>query len=108
MVGGATEVEVMDAMIVIVVSFAFGAATAWICLESRMYEINKEIDFIHRRKESLRSYWAEVEKYIQSLREVQGENGAVVGGYFDRNEMEFYKEKIKEIEILLEDEWKVR
>lgn len=32
----------------------------------------------------------------------------MVGGYFDRADMDALKEKIKEIEILMADEWRLR
>lgn len=56
--------EMTDELIIIAVSFACGAASAWMCLENRINEINAEMDAL--------------------------------------------KEKIKEIEILMADEWRLR
>lgn len=100
--------EVTDELIIIAVSFACGAASAWMCLENRINEINAENDFILRRKENIKICWADVAAFIHGLREVNGENGTVVGGYFDRADMDALKEKIKEIEILMADEWRLR
>lgn len=101
--------EVMDELVVIAVAFACGAASAWMCLENRINEINTENDFILRRKEHIKECWGEVGKFIHGLREVKSGHGAIVGGYFDRYELDACKEKIKEIEILLEnEEWKGR
>lgn len=63
---------------------------------------------ILRRKENIKACWADVGTFIHGLREVNGENGTVVGGYFDRADMDALKEKIKEIEILMADEWRLR
>ena len=46
--------------------------------------------------------------FIHGLREVTEGTGTVVGGYFDRADMDALKEKIKEIEILMADEWRLR
>lgn len=100
--------EVTDELIIIAVSFACGAASAWMCLENRINEINAENDFVLRRKENLKFCWADVDAFIHGLREVNGENGTVVGGYFDRCDMDRYKERMKEMRILIEDEWRLR
>ena len=34
--------------------------------------------------------------------------GTVVGGYVDRCDMDRYKERMKEMEILMKDEWRLR
>lgn len=65
--------EVTDELIIIAVSFACGAASAWMCLENRINEINAENDFILRRKENLKFCWADVDAFIHGLREVNGE-----------------------------------
>lgn len=100
--------EITDELILVVLSFACGVATAWMCLAFRMNEINAENDFLLRRKEHIKDCWADVGTFIHGLREVNGENGTVVGGYFDRADMDALKEKIKEIEILMADEWRLR
>lgn len=100
--------EITDELILVVLSFACGAASAWMCLENRINEINAENDFILRRKEHIKDCWADVGTFIHGLREVNGENGTVVGGYFDRADMDALKERIKEIEILMADEWRLR
>jgi hypothetical protein len=100
--------EVTDELIIIAVSFACGAASAWMCLENRINEINAENDFILRRKDHIKDCWADVGTFIQGLREVTEGTGTVVGGYFDRADMDALKEKIKEIEILMADEWRLR
>lgn len=100
--------EITDELVVVAVAFFCGAASAWMCLENRINEINAENDFILRRKETLKICWADVAAFIHGLREVNGENGTVVSGYFDRADMDALKEKIKEIEILMADEWRLR
>lgn len=99
--------EITDELIVIAVSFACGAASAWMCLENRINEINAENDFILRRKEQITGCWTEIKPLIHGLREVRSENGAMMGGYFDRYELDACREKIREMEILLADEWKL-
>lgn len=100
--------EITDELVVVAVAFFCGAASAWMCLENRINEINAENDFVLRRKEDLKACWADVAAFIHGPREVNGENGTVVGGYFDRADMDALKEKIKEIEILMADEWRLR
>lgn len=100
--------EITDELVVVAVAFFCGAASAWMCLENRINEINAENDFILRRKENLKICWADVAAFIHGLREVNEENGIMVGGYFDRADMDALKEKIKEIEILMADEWRLR
>lgn len=100
--------EIADELIIIAVSFACGAASAWMCLENRINEINAENDFILRRKEHIKDCWADVGTFIHGLREVNEGTGTVVGGYFDRADMDVLKEKIKEIEILMADEWRLK
>lgn len=100
--------EVTDELIIVALAFFCGIASAWMCLENRMSEISAENDFILRRKESLEICWADAAAFIHGLREVNGENGTVVGGYFDRADMDALKEKIKEIEILMADEWRLK
>lgn len=100
--------EVTNELIIIAISFACGTASAWMCLENRINEINAENDFVLRRKENLKFCWDDVAAFIHGLREVNGENGTVVSGYFDRADMDALKEKIKEIEILMADEWRLR
>lgn len=100
--------EVTDELIIIAVSFACGAASAWMCLENRINEINAENDFILRRKDHIKDCWADVGTFIHGLREVTEGTGTVVGGYFDRADMDALKEKIKEIETLMADEWRLR
>lgn len=99
--------EIMDELIIIVVAFAFGAASAWMCLENRINEINAENDFILRRKEQIKDCWAGVKPLICGLREVKSGDGAMTGGYFDRYELDACREKIREMEILLADEWEL-
>ena len=100
--------EVTDELIIIAVSFACGAASAWMCLENRINEINAENDFILRRKEHIKDCWEDIEDLIHSLREVSEGRGTVVGGYVDRCDMDRYKERMKEMEILMKDEWRLR
>ena len=100
--------DVMDELIIIAVSFVCGAASAWMCLENRINEINAENDFILRRKEHIKDCWADVRTFLHGLREVNGENGTVVGGYFDRADMDALKERLKEFELLMADEWRLR
>lgn len=50
----------------------------------------------------------EQRELIHSLREVSEGRGTVVGGYVDRCDMDRYKERMKEIRILVEDEWRLR
>lgn len=100
--------EVTDELIIIAVSFACGAASAWMCIENRINEINAENDFILRRKEHIKDCWADVGTFIHGLREVTEGTGTVVSGYFDRADMDALKEKIKEIEILMADEWRLK
>ena len=100
--------DVMDELIIIAVSFACGAASAWMCLENRINEINAENDFILRRKENVKACWEDIEELIHSLREVSEGRGTVVGGYVDRSDMDRYKERMKEMRILIEVEWRLR
>lgn len=100
--------EITDELVVVAVAFFCGAASAWMCLENRINEINAENDFILRRKENLKFCWADVAAFIHGLREVNGENDTMVGGYFGRADMDALKEKIKEIEILMADEWRLK
>lgn len=100
--------DVMDELIIIAVSFACGAASAWMCLENRMNEISAENDFILQRKEHIKDCWEDIEELIHSLREVSDGRGTVVGGYVDRYDMDRYKERMKEMRILIEDEWRLR
>lgn len=100
--------EVTDELIIIAVSFACGAASAWMCLENRINEINAENDFILRRKEHIKECWVDVVTFIHGLREVTEGTGTVVGGYFDRCDMDRYKERMKEMRTLVEDEWRLR
>lgn len=45
--------------------------------------------------------------YIHGLKEVDYGHGSVVGGYFSRNDLDVYKEKIKEMDILMADKWRL-
>ncbi len=100
--------EITDELILVVLSFACGAASAWMCLENRINEINAENDFILSRKEHIKDCWEDIEELIHSLREVSEGRGTVVGGYVDRSDMDRYKERMKEMRILIEDEWRLR
>lgn len=100
--------EITDELVVVAVAFFCGASSAWMCLENRINEINAENDFILRRKEDIKDCWEDIEELIHSLREVSEDRGTVVGGYFDRADMDALKERIKEIEILMADEWRLR
>lgn len=100
--------EVTDELIIVALAFFCGIASAWMCLENRMNEISAENDFILRRKENLKICWEDIEELIHSLREVSEGRGTVVGGYVDRCDMDRYKERMKEMRILIEDEWRLR
>lgn len=100
--------EMTDELIIIAVSFACGAASAWMCLENRINEINAENDSVLRRKEHIKDCWKDIEELIHSLREVSEGRGTVVGGYVDRRDMDRYKERMKEMRILIEDEWRLK
>lgn len=100
--------EMTDELIIIAVSFACGIASAWMCLENRMNEISAENDFVLRQKERIKDCWEDIEELIHSLREVSEGRGTVVGGYVDRCDMDRYKERMKEMRILIEDEWRMR
>lgn len=100
--------EVTDELILVVLSFACGVASAWICLENRMNEISAENDFILRRKENVKACWEDIEELIHSLREVSEGRGTVVGGYVSRCDMDRYKERIEEMRILMADEWRLK
>lgn len=99
--------EVTDELILVVLSFACGVASAWICLELRMNEINAENDFLLYRKDEAQECWDAVRDYIHGLKEVDYGHGSVVGGYFSRNDLDVYKEKIKEMDILMADKWRL-
>lgn len=99
--------EITDELIVIVLAFACGAASAWMCLENRINEINAENDFILQRKEHVKECWDGVKPLVCGLREVKSGDGAMMGGYFDRYELDACRERIRELEILLDDEWKL-
>lgn len=100
--------EMTDELIIIAVSFFCGIASAWMCLENRMNEISAENDFVLRQKERIKDCWEDIEELIHSLREVSEGRGTVVGGYVDRCDMDRYKERMKEMRILIEDEWRLR
>lgn len=100
--------EITDELVVVAVAFFCGIASAWMCLENRMNEISAENDFILKRKEHIKDCWEDIEELIHSLREVSEGRGTVVGGYVDRCDMNRYKERIKEMRILIEDEWRLR
>lgn len=100
--------EVTDELIIVALAFFCGIASAWMCLENRMNEISAENDFILRRKEDVKACWEDIEELIHSLREVSEGRGTIVGGYVDRCDMDRYKERMKEMRILIEDEWRLR
>lgn len=100
--------EITDELVVVAVAFFCGIASACMCLENRMNEISAENDFILQRKEHIKDCWEDIEELIHSLREVSEGRGTVVGGYVDRCDMDRYKERMKEMRILIEDEWRLR
>ena len=59
--------EVTDELILVVLSFACGVTSSWICLENRINEINAENDFIIKRKENVKACWEDIEELIHSL-----------------------------------------
>lgn len=59
--------EITDELVVVAVAFFCGAASAWMCLENRINEINAENDFILRRKENVKACWEDIEELIHSL-----------------------------------------
>lgn len=99
--------EITDELILVVLSFACGVATAWMCLAFRMNEINAENDFLLHRKDEAEECWDAVRNYIYGLKEVDYGRGSVVGGYFSRYDLDGYKEKIREMDILMADKWRL-
>lgn len=75
---------------------------------NKIKSVPMDNDFILRRKEHIKGCWTDVGTFIHGLREVNEDTGTVVGGYFDRADMNALKEKIKEIEILMADEWRLK
>lgn len=100
--------EITDELVVVAVAFFCGAASAWMCLENRINEINAENDFILRRKENVKACWEDIEELIHSLRKVSEGRGTVVGGYVSRCDMDRYKGRIEEMRILMADEWRLK
>lgn len=101
--------EITDELILVVLSFACGIATAWMCLAFRMNEINAENDFLLRRKDEAQKCWDAVREYFYGIDEVRNIDNdfTIVSGCFDYYELDEYKEKIKEMDILIADKWRL-
>lgn len=62
---------------------------------------------IKAMKDEAEECWDAVRDYIYGLKEVDYGRGSVVGGYFSRYDLDGYKEKIREMDILMADKWRL-